>query len=192
MFARGSLWERVTATTDRALRRGALQPIPTACTWVPDHGVRFLVRVVENLARKDRRRAEAADGPPANPFLPYDPELYVADASPTHVCLLNKFNVLDRHLLIVTRRFEHQDLPLTLADWEALWVCLAESDGLGFYNGGTVAGASQTHKHLQLVPLPLAAEGPRLPLEPLLDAAEYAGPFGPRPGAAVRASPGPS
>src|SRR6185436_8259031 len=33
-----------------------------------------------------------------------------------------------------------------------------EIDGLGFYNGGAEAGASQARKHLQLVPLPLARE----------------------------------
>jgi len=156
------LWNQVLETTQRALRAGALQPIPTACQFVEDGGVHFLVRVVDNLGRKERDRAAAANpssAPRPNPFLPYDPALYVADASPTHVCLLNKFNVVEHHLLIVTRHFEHQDTCLTRADWEAWWTCLAEYDGLGFYNGGTLAGASQPHKHLQLVPLPLAPVG---------------------------------
>jgi ATP adenylyltransferase len=38
----------------------------------------------------------------------------------------------------------------------ALTTCMHEMNGLGFYNSGIVAGASQPHKHLQLVPLPLA------------------------------------
>jgi ATP adenylyltransferase len=46
-----------------------------------------------------------------------------------------------------------------------------EYDSLGFYNGGLEAGASQRHKHLQVVPLPLAPEGPAVPVEPLLSAA---------------------
>ena len=41
------------------------------------------------------------------------------------------------------------------ADFDALARGLAAIDGLAFYNGGTVAGASQPHKHLQLVPVPL-------------------------------------
>ena len=41
-----------------------------------------------------------------NPFLPYDPALLVAPISPTHVALLNRFNVVDDHFLIVTRSFE--------------------------------------------------------------------------------------
>ncbi|MEJ2346281.1 MAG: phosphorylase, partial [Gammaproteobacteria bacterium] len=83
-------------------------------------------------------------------------------------CLLNKFNVIDHHLLVVTRAFEHQESPLTLADFSAWWRCMAEYDSLGFYNSGAAAGASQTHKHLQLVPLPLGRQGPAVPMEPLL------------------------
>ena len=49
-----------------------------------------------------------------------------------------------------------------------MWVCLAEFDGLTFYNGGKTAGASQRHKHLQIVPLPLTPAEPQIPLEPLL------------------------
>jgi ATP adenylyltransferase len=47
---------------------------------------------------------------------------------------------------------------------------MAEYDGLGFYNAGEVASASQPHKHLQLVPLPLSHHGPAVPMQPLLDA----------------------
>ncbi|MBE9062510.1 phosphorylase, partial [cf. Phormidesmis sp. LEGE 11477] len=63
------------------------------------------------------------------------------------------FNVVNHHFLIVTRAFEPQENWLTLADFAALGQCLGEVDGLGFFNGGKVAGASQPHKHLQIVPL---------------------------------------
>jgi ATP adenylyltransferase len=152
-----------------ALAQGASQPIPTKSEFVEDGGITFLVRVVANLANKPIVNNE--EGPSANtqnPFLPYDPRMFVADVSPTHVCLLNKYNVVEHHLLIVTRDYESQESPLTFEDFEALWTCMAEYDGLGFYNSGTVSGASQPHKHLQLVPLPLASQGPRVPLEPLL------------------------
>jgi ATP adenylyltransferase len=62
---------------------------------------------------------------------------------------------------------------LTVRDFGALWACLQEYDGLGFYNGGEAAGASQRHKHLQVVPLPIAPEGPAVPLEPLLPGARF-------------------
>jgi ATP adenylyltransferase len=92
----------------------------------------------------------------------------VGDISETHLAVLNKFNVVKNHLLIVTRAFEDQGMLLTLPDFEALWTCMAEYNSLGFYNGGREAGASQQHKHLQLVPLPLAPEGPAIPVEPMI------------------------
>ena len=84
---------------------------------------------------------------------------------PAHACLLNKFNVFDHHALLVTQAYEDQDSLLTPADFEALLTCMAEFDALAFYNGGRIAGASQPHKHLQLVPVPLAAEDCRTPMD---------------------------
>ena len=177
-FAPGSLAGAVAAATARALASGALQPIPTGSAFLDDCGVRFAVRVLAHLARKDeerwRREREAAAGKPANPFLPPERDLLVADVSATHVALLNKYNVIDRHLLVVTRHFADQRSLLTPRDIEALWRCLAEYPGLGFYNGGEEAGASQPHKHLQLVPLPLAPAGPPVPIEPLIARARRA------------------
>ena len=54
----------------------------------------------------------------------------------------------------MTRAFEEQTDLLNLEDFAALWFCLQEIDGLAFFNGGKIAGASQRHKHLQLIPLP--------------------------------------
>lgn len=108
-------------------------------------------------------------GAPAfDPFLPYDPDMFVADISPTHVCLLNKFNVIDHHLLVVTRAFEEQDGAINAADFAALWACMAEVEGLAFYNAGRLGGASQRHKHLQVAPLPWGPGERRLPVEAAL------------------------
>ncbi|NEP01018.1 MAG: phosphorylase [Symploca sp. SIO2E9] len=102
--------------------------------------------------------------------------------SDTHLCLLNKFNVVEHHLLIVTRAFEEQESLLTLQDFESMWACLAEFEGLVFYNAGKIGGASQRHKHLQIVPLPLAPNGPKIPIEPLLASARFQGSVGTIPG----------
>ncbi|MEX3982585.1 DUF4922 domain-containing protein [Paraburkholderia sp. EG287A] len=165
--------------TVHALACGALHPIETAHTFIDDGGMRFSVRVAANLARKEAARltpqtsTASVPQPPRDPFLPYEPDLFVGDLSPTHVALLNKFNVIDRHLLIVTRRYEPQEALLDAADFAALIAVLREIDGLGFYNGGTAAGASQPHKHLQMVPLPLAGDVPHAaPLEALLGGAQ--------------------
>jgi ATP adenylyltransferase len=169
---RGTLWRGIVETTRNALASGVLLPVPTNHTFIDDSGIRFFVRVLSGLARKDEARkkqdAETKRGRSVNPFLPPEKDLTVGNITDTHLAVLNKFNVVEHHLLIVTRHFEDQDALLTMKDFEALWLCMAEYNGLGFYNGGREAGASQQHKHLQMVPLPLAPEGPPVPVEPLL------------------------
>jgi len=174
--APGQLFTRIRAASAEALAAGALVPIATEGEVLTEGGVDFQVRVASGLRRKDAqtRAALLTSGGPAarreraDPFLPYDEALYVADIGPDHVGLLNKFNVLDHHLLVVTRDFEDQRELLTASDLAALCLCLRDVDGLGFYNGGPEAGASQPHKHLQLVVLPVADSGPRIPVEPAL------------------------
>lgn len=171
----GELYPALVERTRRAIACGALHSIETEQRCIEEAGVRFLVRSVSSLQRKSKEKRKHRTGEPFNPFLAPEPELTVGALSTTHTAVLNKFNVLEQHLLIVTRHFEHQETLLTQADFEALWRSLQEIDGLGFYNGGSAAGASQTHKHLQLVPLPLTPDGPPLPMEPLLDTSNVPG-----------------
>lgn len=160
MIAKGTLWHLIEDQARRAEASGALETIATERCVVEDDGVRFVVRSVSSLERKQKARREAA---PENPFLPPDPALTLGRVAPAHVAVLNRFNVLPHHLLLVTERFEDQESLLTLGDFKALCWALDELSGLGFYNGGEEAGASQAHKHLQVVPLPLG-EGEDLPL----------------------------
>ncbi|MHC5595250.1 MAG: ATP adenylyltransferase family protein [Nostoc sp.] len=176
----GTLWTSVKGQTEYALQCGALLSVSTEFEFVEQDNVRFLVRILSNLNRKKaakqkQEKQSATSGQEFNPFLPYEEDLFVADISDTHVCILNKFNVVDYHLLIITRGFEEQESLLTLADFTAMWACLADFDGLAFYNSGKTAGSSQRHKHLQLVPLPLAPSGPQIPIEPLLTSAQFQG-----------------
>ncbi len=147
----GTLWSKLKAQTDHGIATGALASIDTESEIVVDGELAFIVRILTNLNRKAQAR-KVQIKQKTNPFLPYNPNLYVTDVSDTHVCLLNKFNVVDHHFLIVTRGFESQLNWVTLADFEALHRCLSEVAGLFFYNGGPQAGASQPHKHLQIVP----------------------------------------
>ena len=178
-----TLWTRIQEQTRHGLECGALQSITTDYEFVEDNGVNFLVRVLTNLTRKDEAKKKqdkaAKKGKDFNPFLPYEEDLFVSDISQTHLCLLNKFNVVENHLLIVTREFESQDSLLNWQDFQAMWACLAEIDGLVFYNGGKIAGASQKHKHLQLVPTPLAPnQTESIPIAPLLASAVFEGDVG--------------
>ncbi len=135
--------------------------------------MRFIVRRVSSLAAK-------AEGRPAtearvNPFLPPEPALTVGEIAPTHLGVLNKHPVVPHHLLVVTKPFVPQEEPLDRDDFGAVATCLAELDWLAFYNAGPEAGASQPHKHLQLVPLPLGAGPWDVPMEAVFDSWAAAG-----------------
>jgi ATP adenylyltransferase len=169
----GTLWTSIKTTTEQALKSGALKSIPTELEIIEQDGVQFIVRILANLNRKkaDKEKQDqkaAKTGKEFNPFLPYEEDLFVTDISSTHVCILNKFNVVDNHLLIITRIFEEQETLLTLEDFTAMWTCLGEFEGLVFYNGGKLAGASQRHKHLQIVPF----SETDIPISPLLKTAK--------------------
>lgn len=169
-----SLWQKVKHQTEQALSCGALKSIPTDYELIKNEEIDFLVRIITNLGRKEKAKKEQKKlGKDFNPFLPYEKDLFVADISDTHICLLNKFNVVDYHLLIVTRDFEEQETLLNLNDFAALCACLLQIDGLGFYNNGKIAGASQRHKHLQLVPFPWVPELPKTPIDQVIKTVTY-------------------
>lgn len=167
----GTLWQRLMDQTEFALDCGALQSIATNYELLEVGDIQFLVRILVNLqrkteAKKEQKKREKSSGKNFNPFLPYEEDLFVSDLTDTHLCLLNKFNAVDHHLLMITRDFEEQENQLNLADFLAVALTLREIEGLVFYNSGKLAGASQRHKHLQLVPLPLVPQGLSLPISP--------------------------
>ena len=167
MRSDSAFWRAVAETTAYALSSGSLRPVSTTSRVIEDGGVRFLTRVVDNLERKRLDGIRKPDGFDA--FAEPEKDLFVADVSETHFAVLNKFNVVDQHVLLVTRAFEEQESLLTREDFDAAWRCLTEADALVFYNAGPNAGASQRHKHLQVVPVPLGDGPERTPVEAVLD-----------------------
>ncbi|WP_353151722.1 DUF4922 domain-containing protein [Pollutimonas bauzanensis] len=134
---------------------GALQPIDAEQTEIQDQGFTFTVRWLSSLSAKDAAKVAMPGGPrdpDFNPFLSPDPALTVGPIGDRHVAILNKFPVCDRHLVLARQQFEEQLTPLALEDFSALSLIMSESGGLGFYNGGPQAGASQRHKHVQWIP----------------------------------------
>jgi len=170
--------KRIETTLARAIASGALQPIRTVPETVEEAGVKFIVHVMPNLARKagtetlkpkpEPAAKPAAPKPPFDPFENPEADLVVSQLSDTHTLMLNKFNIIDGHLLVITRRFLHQETLLDETDFDALARLMREVDGIGFYNAGAEAGASQAHKHMQLVPM-------QAPVERLLDEAQGPG-----------------
>lgn len=168
MLTATELTREVDRKSRLARESGALVPIGTRAHLISDSGFDFIVRVAQDLKQKSQESRNAATTG-TDPFMPpYEPDLYVGELSPSHVALLNKYNVIDRHLLLITREDRPQTELLNEADFDALIRALNAIDGLAFYNGGPEAGASQPHKHLQIVPLPLTDGDGDFPLQSMV------------------------
>lgn len=120
----------------------------------------FEVRFCPALVAK---RAEVSAVRPAsasksrNPFLPFDQNLFVSElnSSSEHVVIFNKFCVVEEHLLIITKEFIEQSADFSQQDFQAVSEVLEglwEMRPLVFYNSGAEAGASQAHRHFQVIP----------------------------------------
>ncbi|MDV5168433.1 DUF4922 domain-containing protein [Photobacterium rosenbergii] len=149
-----TLWEKAARVSECALADGSLMPIVTDAQVIVEEGITYFGHVVTANATK-KFRATSTQG---NPFLPYEESLYVADVGKEHVCLLNKFPVLSPHLLICSKAFVPQQTCLSLSDFQGWLEGFVYPDVFGFYNNGPIAGASQTHRHMQLVRSPIPLE----------------------------------
>ncbi|MBV2350832.1 ATP adenylyltransferase [Synechococcus sp. HK05] len=143
----GRFLEAALERSRQAERSGALVPLQTEV--VPLGGCEpFVLRRLLCDTPKHLRSA----GPKPNPFLPWDPELEVSCLSDEHVLILNKFPVQRGHVLLIPQRWQPQSGWLSAADWQALAAVEADTPGLWFFNSCAAAGASQPHRHLQLLP----------------------------------------
>jgi ATP adenylyltransferase len=144
-----TLFERMAAVADKAQQQGALTTIPNQCEVLQAEGIPFVLRYAPQLVEKIRMGKSPRR---ENPFAPPEPALWVESVGADHTLILNKFNVLPVHGLLITNDFVAQTDQLTLRDFSAVAQLLTEEDALLFYNGGQVAGASQPHRHFQIVP----------------------------------------
>ncbi|MFM7695782.1 MAG: ATP adenylyltransferase [Vulcanococcus sp.] len=149
--------------SQRALARGALVPLATERVEQLGQGP-FVLRRLLSATPKHLRSA----GPKPNPFLPWDPDLEVERMGETHLVLLNKYPVQEGHLLLIAQRWSPQAGWLDSDDWNALHQIDQDSPGLWFFNSCAAAGASQPHRHLQL--LPRGPEQLACPLQPWIEA----------------------
>jgi sulfate adenylyltransferase (ADP) / ATP adenylyltransferase len=153
----GELERRALERSQIAEACGALVPLSTACLdptpWQPFQIRRLLSRTPKHLR---------AGGPKPNPFLPWEPALEIERLGETHVVLLNKFPVQRGHLLLISQQWQPQSGWIHDGDWQAVARMDADTPGLWFFNSCAAAGASQPHRHLQL--LPRTPQQPSCPL----------------------------
>ena len=148
-MADARIWEKALECSASALAQGALQPLDTELlplASLQDAG--FECRRLRSHLPRHLRPA----GPKPNPFRPWDRRLEVEPVADDHVLILNKYPVQRGHLLLISRDWVPQGAWLTANDWRAVAQVDADTTGLWFFNSGPLAGASQPHRHLQLLP----------------------------------------
>jgi sulfate adenylyltransferase (ADP) / ATP adenylyltransferase len=135
----------------------------------------FQLRFCPSLAKKPGAEPAAAD--PKKKFDPFDHpsgDLYIGEighprGSSSYVLVLNKFAIVANHFILATKEFKPQTDPLEPEDLEATFACLNEWENataaaadrttarpgrlFAFFNSGVWSGASQAHRHVQLLPV---------------------------------------
>jgi len=160
---RAERWlQRAARVSQSALAQGALVPLRTEVLCLPEFEPFLLRRLLSRPPRHLRQ-----EGPRPNPFLPWDRPLEVDRLGQSHVLLLNKYPVQPSHLLVISQSWKPQAGWLEESDWRAVAAVAADLDGLWFFNSDASAGASQPHRHLQVLPR-TAREG-SCPLGPMLE-----------------------
>lgn len=152
-------WQRAREVSEQARQQGALIPLDTRILAIPGLDP-FVVRQLLSSTPRHLRQG----GPRPNPFLPWDRPLQVELLEPAHVLLLNKYPVQEAHLLVITRDWRPQGGWIEAGDWRAVAGVSQDTGGLWFFNSGSRSGASQPHRHLQL--LPRRQGEPTCPLAP--------------------------
>ncbi|KAJ3391289.1 bifunctional AP-4-A phosphorylase/ADP sulfurylase [Entophlyctis sp. JEL0112] len=154
----GTFSDSVQAQFTRALETGHLIFTPSTVISVPCDALKFQIRFAPSLAKKPTASQQGftAPKPKANPFLVPEHELRISEEIldlPKHNLLLNKFSVVEGHLILATKKWESQTCLLNVGDFRAAWSLMVRGSYLGFYNCGPLSGASVPHKHIQFIPI---------------------------------------
>ncbi|KAH7162257.1 HIT-like domain-containing protein [Dactylonectria estremocensis] len=172
----------VKSTFARARSEGDLQYYPTQAAIIQVNHIPFQLRFSPALANKPKPPPKDQTKPlkQFDPFANPAAALHVIDLSPSHFLVLNKFAVVPEHFILATTEFKPQTHVLEEDDLEATLACIQayeaaehaeggpglqdsnreKRDGLfAFFNCGEHSGASQAHRHIQLLPVARMKDG---------------------------------
>ncbi|KAI1494791.1 ATP adenylyltransferase-domain-containing protein [Biscogniauxia mediterranea] len=149
----------------RARASGDLTYYPTQVAVLTPGSLVFQLRFSPSLALKPKApKPKDPDAKPFNPFENPSPALLITHLPPSHNLVLNKFAVVPEHFLLTTKDVKPQTHVLEEDDIDATYACIqayhAEGQELfAFFNSGEHSGASQPHRHLQLLPVECMKDG---------------------------------
>lgn len=147
-------------TTEKASKSGGLQSLSISSPeYVMGNGIEFLVSYASlekkesssNLKNNDKA-VVSSDPFDKHTLSSSSQSLVITKVAPSHTLVLNKFNTIKDHSLLVTDDFILQSTALTALDFDAWYWAISQAGAVGFYNSNWIAGASQKHKHMQIIP----------------------------------------
>ena len=145
---RESIWSKALKISRKAVNCGAVIPLNTikysSIDECCDYELRFLKSPIPKYLLEY--------GPKRNPFTPWDSRLQIQSINNKHTLILNKYPVQLGHMLLITNSWEPQNGWLSEDDFEAILSVDNDTTGLWFFNSSKEAGASQPHRHFQLLP----------------------------------------
>ncbi|KAJ7079070.1 ATP adenylyltransferase-domain-containing protein [Mycena belliarum] len=148
----------------KAHAEGDLLFFPSTIVKHRDSGIEYEIRLCPALQNKPNLPTpHFAEHAKTDPFEHPNPNLCVGtlrdeESAEEYVVLLNKYSVVPKHFLLVTKEFQSQASPLQPSDLVQTYLLLAAArkarhNLFAFYNCGDNSGASQAHKHVQFIPL---------------------------------------
>ena len=141
-------WEKALQKTKISINSKSLFPLQTTdITKNLYKGNDFIIRELDITKFKKNTLI----GPKINPFKPWDKILEIDSIGNGHQLILNKYPVQLGHVLLITNEWKEQNGWLDIKDWEAIKEVNKDTSGLWFFNSGPLAGASQPHRHIQLL-----------------------------------------
>ena len=142
------IWYKALEISRKAVDCGAVIPLDTikykSDKECCDYELRFLKTPIPKFL--------VEYGPKRNPFIPWDKRLEIQPIYDKHVLILNKYPVQLGHMLLITNSWQAQNGWLNIHDFEAIVNVDNDTTGLWFFNSSKKAGASQPHRHFQLLP----------------------------------------
>ena len=147
-MGRERYWRKSIEASNKAIGNGSLVPLRTEYSLIKDKfGNELQLRRLIGSVPEHLNQS----GPKQNVFKPWDANLQVDTIGDRHVLILNKYPIVKGHMLLITRKWQPQNGWLTVYDWEAMQIVDNDTTGLWFFNNSPKAGASQPHRHLQLL-----------------------------------------
>ena len=141
-------WEKALKQTQISINNNSLFPLKTILV------TRDLYKKNDFIIRKlDTSKFYKKNnyGPRKNPFKPWDKILEIEKIGNEHQLILNKYPVQKGHVLLITNTWKPQNGWLDINDWIAIQQVNKDTSGLWFFNSSKIAGASQPHRHFQLL-----------------------------------------